>query len=158
MLLGTNDVIIGKKPVADILAAYDTLLAQMRKKNPRMQIVFSNILPLDPARWPAAAVAGIKELNKAITTYAPKKATAQSPVYFVDNVTGFDVVGDTVDGEHPNDSGNAKMAAKFLPATKAAIQVVSRSRRAGRTRRVTGAARRAMTEAETKKTKVALAL
>jgi len=149
LLLGTNDVLLGKKPVADVLAAYDTILAQIRKKNARMQIVFSTLLPLDPARWPAAAVAGVRELNTAIASYAPSKSTSTSPVYFVDNVAGFNVASDTYDGEHPNDSGNAKMAAKFLKPTKDAIQAVSRLRRVVRTPRVTGAARRAATMAAT---------
>ncbi|KAI8942515.1 hypothetical protein NX059_000579 [Plenodomus lindquistii] len=142
MLLGTNDVLIGRKPIAEITAAYDTLLAQMRKKNPRMIIIFSNLLPLDPARWPAYGVQGIKDLNKAIATYAPKKSTTQSPVYFVDNFSGFNAVTDTTDGEHPNDSGNAKIAARFIQPARNAITVVSRSRTVRRAR-VTGAARRA---------------
>jgi hypothetical protein len=107
MLLGTNDVLIGKKPIPEILAAYDVLLDQMRKKNERMQIVFSNLLPLDPARFGGDAVQGIKNLNAAIATYA---------------FTGFDPVGDTDDGEHPNlQTGVEKMAAKFLNASKMAI-------------------------------------
>jgi lysophospholipase L1-like esterase len=60
MLLGTNDVLIGKKPIAEILTAYDTLLSQMRTANPSVQIVFSNLLPLDPARGGGDAVQGIK--------------------------------------------------------------------------------------------------
>jgi hypothetical protein len=122
MLLGTNDVLIGKKPIPEILAAYDVLLDQMRKKNERMQIVFSNLLPLDPARFGGDAVQGIKNLNAAIATYAPAKGTLKSPVYFVDQFTGFDPAGDTDDGEHPNlQTGVEKMAAKFLNASKMAI-------------------------------------
>lgn len=143
MLVGTNDVLIGKKPVKDILAAYDVLLGQMRAKNSKVRIVFSNLLPLDPARWPQSAVDGIKELNAAIATYAPSKATSTSPVYFVDNFAGFDPVKDTVDGEHPNDSGNEKMGAKFFESTKSAIQAVSRAKSISISKRVTGAARRA---------------
>lgn len=125
ILIGTNDVLLGKKPVADVTAAYDALLAQIRTKNARMQIVFSTLLPLDPARWPAAAVAGVKELNTAIASYAPSKSTSTSPVYFVDNASGFDPASDTYDGEHPNDSGNAKIAAKFLKPTQDAIKAAS---------------------------------
>ncbi|CBX93727.1 hypothetical protein IAQ61_003614 [Plenodomus lingam] len=143
MLLGTNDVLIARKPVADILAAYDILIAQMRANNPNMQIVFSNLLPLDPARFPAAAVQGIKDLNAAIATYTHKMATSASPVYLVDNYEGFNVLTDTTDGEHPNESGNAKMAAKFFQSTRNAIRAVSRSRFVVKRRRVTGAARRA---------------
>ncbi|KAL6710285.1 hypothetical protein ACN47E_009231 [Coniothyrium glycines] len=125
MLLGTNDVLIGKKPNNEILAAYDTLIAQMRTKNSKVQIVFSNLLPLDPTRWPQAGVDGIKSLNAAIASYAPGKSTRNSPVYFVDNYAGFNAVTDTTDGEHPNDAGNEKMAGKFLSPVKTAIQAAS---------------------------------
>jgi lysophospholipase L1-like esterase len=141
MLLGTNDVLIGKRSVDDILASYDILVSQMRKKNANMQIVFSNLLPLDPAKWPATAVKGIKDLNAAIATYAPKKSTLKSPVYFVDNFAGFDVVKDTdSDGEHPNlTTGVQKMAAKFLEPTKTAIRAAAavKARRVKRAERLT---------------------
>ena len=122
MLLGTNDVLIGKKPIPEILAAYDTLLSQMRAKNERIQIVFSNLLPLDPGRFGGDAVQGIKDLNAAIATYAPGKSTLKSTVWFVDQFAGFDPVGDTDDGEHPNlTTGVEKMAGKFLEPVKGAI-------------------------------------
>ncbi|RMZ72527.1 acetylxylan esterase [Pyrenophora seminiperda CCB06] len=123
MLVGTNDVLIGKKPVDEVLHAYDVLLEEMRAKNENMQIVFSNLLPLDPARFSATGVAGIKTLNTAIASYAPSKSTTKSPVYFVDNYDGFDAVKDTDDGEHPNlATGVEKMATKFLDVTKTAIR------------------------------------
>lgn len=134
MLLGTNDVLLGKQPVGNVLAAYDILINQMRAKNPKIRLIFSNLLPLDPARWPKAGVDGIVTLNTAIRQYAPSKSTRDSPVTFVDNYTGFDAVADTADGEHPNDAGNEKMATKFFGPTRDAIKAVS----AKKTRRETG--------------------
>jgi lysophospholipase L1-like esterase len=125
MLLGTNDVLLGKKPVDEVLGAYDVLLGQMRDNNPNMRIVFSNLLPLDPARWPQAGVDGIVKLNAAIASYAPSKSTEASPVVFVDNFEGFDAVADTEDGEHPNASGNEKMGKKFFGPTRDFIQSVA---------------------------------
>ncbi|KAI4961354.1 hypothetical protein J4E86_000382 [Alternaria arbusti] len=123
MLLGTNDVLIGKRPINDIIASYDILIAQMRKKNPNMQIVVSNLLPLDPARFNAQAVQGIKDLNAYMATHMPKKSNVKSPVYFVDNFADFDAVKDTDDGEHPNlQTGVQKMANKFFDATRTAIK------------------------------------
>lgn len=139
MLLGTNDVLIGKRSINDILASYDILIAQMRKKNANMQIVFSNLLPLDPARWPVTAAQGIKDLNAATATWAPKKSTLKSPVYYVDNFGGFDVVADTDDGEHPNlTTGVQKMAAKFYDPTKTAIRAAAavKAKRVKRAERV----------------------
>ncbi|KAJ4410870.1 hypothetical protein N0V91_001799 [Didymella pomorum] len=135
MLLGTNDVLIGKKSTGDILKAYDTLIGQMRAKNPKMHIIFSNLLPLDTARWPQTAADGIVNLNAAIKQYAPSKSTRDSPVTFVDNFTNFDPVKDTTDGEHPNDAGNEKMATQFFGPTRDAIKAVSakktKSKRSG---------------------------
>ncbi|KAJ4379738.1 hypothetical protein N0V86_004920 [Didymella sp. IMI 355093] len=125
MLIGTNDILLGKKSTGDIIKSYDTLIAQMRAKNPKMYIIFSNLLPLDTKRWPQAAQDSIVNLNAAIKQYAPSKSTRNSPVTFVDNYTGFDAVKDTEDGEHPNDAGNEKMATKFFAPTRDAIKAVS---------------------------------
>ena len=91
-----------------------------------MRIIVSNLLPLDPARFPTRAVDGIVEFNKALVTYVPGKSTSKSPCTLVDNFANFDAVADTDDGEHPNTStGIQQMAAKFLEPTKNAIKAVS---------------------------------
>ncbi|KAF2031562.1 SGNH hydrolase [Setomelanomma holmii] len=128
MFLGHNDIILGHKSQDEIFKAYDTLIAQMRTKNPKVQIVWSNLTPVDPKRWDTSAYPNnskdIAALSAKIKDYAPTKSTADSPVRFVDNFTGYDPVADTEDGEHPNTSGNEKMATKFLSSTKDAIQAV----------------------------------
>lgn len=136
MLLGTNDILLGKKPIGDIIKAYDVLIKQMRDKNPKIRVIFSNLLPLDKARWPAESANSIVQLNNAIKQYVPSKNTRDSPVVFVDNFAGFDAVADTTDGEHPNDSGNEKMATKFFAPTRDAIKAVSAKKT--RTRRTSG--------------------
>lgn len=125
MLLGTNDVLVGKRPTSEIIASYDILIGQMRAKNPKMHILISSLLPLDPARWPLTAAEGIVNLNAAIKQYAPGKSTRDSPVVFVDNFADFDAVDDTDDGEHPSPKGNEKMATKFFAPTRDAIKAVS---------------------------------
>ncbi|EAT84136.2 hypothetical protein SNOG_08968 [Parastagonospora nodorum SN15] len=128
MFLGHNDIILGHKPFDQIFAAYDTLIAQMRKKNPKMQIVWSNLTPIDPKRWDSTSSPNnskdVAALSARIKSYAPTKSTADSPVRFVDNFDGYDPVKDTEDGEHPNQGGNEKMATKFLAATTDAIKAV----------------------------------
>ena len=39
----------------------------------------------------------------------------------VDRWTGFDTATDTYDGVHPDAEGNAKIAARWLPAVRAAL-------------------------------------
>jgi lysophospholipase L1-like esterase len=129
MFIGHNDIILGHKPQDQIMAAYDTLISQMRTKNPKMQIVWSNLTPVDPKRWDSSTSPNnskdVASLSARIKSVATSKSTAQSPVRFVDNFEGYDPVADTEDGEHPNKSGNEKMASKFLSATKDAIKAVS---------------------------------
>jgi len=141
MFLGHNDIILGKKPQDQIITAYDTLIEQMRKKNPKMQIVWSNLTPVDPKRWDTSSSPNnskdVAALSAKIKEYAPTRGTSASPVRFVDNFSGYDPVADTDDGEHPNTSGNEKMASKFFSATKDAIQAVRRSRGILGLRRVT---------------------
>lgn len=127
MLLGTNDVLIDKRPTQDIINAYNTLIDQMRASKSNMKIVVSQLTPLDPARFPQTAADGIKALNTAIATWAPTKSTRTSPIFVVDNFTGFDAVKDTVEGEHPNDSGNEKIANKVYPVLVQAYRSASGS-------------------------------
>lgn len=146
MFLGHNDIILGHKPQDQIFKAYDTLIAQMRQKNPKMQIVWSNLTPVDPKRWDTKDYPNnakdIAALSAKIKEYAPSKSTADSPVRFVNNFDGYDPVADTEDGEHPNKSGNEKMASKFLGSTRDAILAVSRPRGTFRPAMVTKVVRR----------------
>jgi lysophospholipase L1-like esterase len=120
MHLGTNDV-IQKKPVGDIINAYSTLVDQMRQSKPTMQILISQLIPID--RYNANP--GIVELNKAIVAWAPTKTTRYSPITLIDNYTGFNTTTDTVDGEHPNAAGDEKFANKFFQPLTLAIKSVS---------------------------------
>ncbi|KAF1919620.1 SGNH hydrolase-type esterase domain-containing protein [Ampelomyces quisqualis] len=129
MFLGHNDVVLGHKPQEQIFRAYSTLITQMRMKNPKMQIVWSNLTPLDPKRWDKDSPNNSKDiaaLSAKIKEFAPAISTMDSPVRFVDNFSGYDPVADTEDGLHPNKSGNEKMASKFFSATRDAIQAASK--------------------------------
>ncbi|KAF2473945.1 SGNH hydrolase [Lindgomyces ingoldianus] len=121
--LGTNDV-IQKKSITDIMRAYSTLVDQMRASKPSMKIIVSQLIPIDPSKF-AGAQQGIIDLNKAIVQWAPTKSTKESSIVVVDNFTGFNVTTDTVDGEHPNDKGNQKLADKFYQPLVDAIRSVS---------------------------------
>ncbi|MGH6657647.1 MAG: cellulose binding domain-containing protein, partial [Actinocrinis sp.] len=114
MHLGTNDVWSGLS-TQTILAAYSTLIQQMRANNPSMVVLVAQIIPMNPANCTTCAQ-GVVNLDAAIPAWAASVSTAQSPVVAVDQWTGFDDATDTVDGVHPNDSGNQKVAAHWYPA------------------------------------------
>lgn len=113
MHLGTNDVWSSLSP-STILAAYTTLIGQMRANNPSMKILVAQIIPMNPSGCTTCAQ-GVVALNAAIPAWASSLSTAQSPITVVDQWTGFDDSTDTGDGVHPNDAGNQKMASKWFP-------------------------------------------
>ncbi|MFE6304406.1 cellulose binding domain-containing protein [Nocardiopsis sp. NPDC057823] len=115
MHFGTNDVWSGI-PTADILAAYDTLLAQMRAHDPHMRVLVAQIIPMDPDRSCATCGQGVRDLNAAIPAWAAANTTAESPVTVVDQWTGFDTDADTYDGVHPSASGDRRIADRWFAA------------------------------------------
>lgn len=115
MHLGTNDMWGDFIPTSSILAAYTTLVGQMRANNPNMKILVAQIIPMNPPSCSACA-AEVVALDNAIPGWAAGLTTAQSPIIVVDQWTGFDDATDTNgDGVHPNDAGFQKMANRWYP-------------------------------------------
>nr|WP_239145392.1 SGNH/GDSL hydrolase family protein [Actinoplanes couchii] len=119
MHFGTNDA-WSSLSTTTILNAYTTLVGQMRAANPNMKIIVAQIIPLNPSTCTECGQRVIT-LNAAIPAWAASLSTAASPITVVDQWTGFNTSTDTYDGVHPNDAGNVKIAAKWLPAVQAAI-------------------------------------
>lgn len=120
MHLGTNDVWNGTITTAQILAAYSTLVDQMRASNARMKILVAQILPMNPTGCTTCGQR-VVELNAAIPGWAAGKTTSASPITVVDQWTGFSTATDTFDGVHPVDSGFQKMSDRWYPALTAAL-------------------------------------
>ncbi|ONK14099.1 SGNH/GDSL hydrolase family protein [Streptomyces sp. MP131-18] len=114
MHLGTNDVWSNRSTDA-ILAAYTTLVGQMRAENPQVTVLAAQILPMAPSSCGACGQRVI-DLNAAIPGWAAELSTARSPVVVVDQWTGFSTATDTGDGVHPNDAGTRKIADRWFPA------------------------------------------
>ncbi|KAF1996560.1 carbohydrate esterase family 3 protein [Amniculicola lignicola CBS 123094] len=112
MHLGTNDIVQQGKAVADIIKAFTTLVATMRTSNPKMKIVVAQIIPIGIGSYNTK----IQELNKAIIPWAQGLNSTASPIWVVDQYTGFSSTADLRDGVHPNDSGDVKMLNVWYPA------------------------------------------
>jgi lysophospholipase L1-like esterase len=122
MHLGTNDSFNHNNTVDMILAAYTTLVGQMRANNPNMKILVAQIIPLYTATTQCTdCYQRVVALNNAIPGWASGLSTAQSPIIIVDQWTGFNTVTDTGDGIHPNDAGIQKIADKWYPAVAALL-------------------------------------
>ncbi|KAF2746630.1 carbohydrate esterase family 3 protein, partial [Sporormia fimetaria CBS 119925] len=111
MHLGTNDIVSGNKQVSEIIAAFTKMVGQMRASNPRMKIIVAQIIPVGFGNYPR-----IPELNRAIPGWAQQQNKTESPIWVVDQYTGFSGTGDNRDGIHPNDSGDTKMMNVYYPA------------------------------------------
>ncbi|ARQ70539.1 SGNH/GDSL hydrolase family protein [Streptomyces marincola] len=119
MHLGTNDVWSNRSTDA-VLAAYTTLVGQMRAENPHVTVLAAQIIPMAPTSCSACAQR-VVDLNAAIPGWAAGLSTERSPVVVVDQWTGFSTATDTGDGVHPNDSGTRKIADRWFPAVAAAL-------------------------------------
>jgi hypothetical protein len=131
MHLGTNDIWGKDLSPSTILAAYSTLVSQMRANNPNMRILVAQIIPMR-ADVCADCAQGVINLDAAIPGWASSISTAQSPVVAVDQWTGFDASADTVDGVHPNTTtGAQKISSKWYGPLTAQIDAFNASGNAG---------------------------
>ncbi|KAL9625287.1 MAG: hypothetical protein Q9160_000689 [Pyrenula sp. 1 TL-2023] len=122
MHLGTNDI-VNNRNTNDILAAFTTLVRQMRASNANMKILVAQIIPLSGTAFTTA----VTSLNSAIPGWARSQNSTRSPIYVVDQNSGFST-SDLRDGVHPNANGDAKLAAKWYPALTAAVDSVEAER------------------------------
>ena len=122
MHLGTNDSFSATNTLQMILAAYTTMVGQMRASNPNMKILVAQIIPMYTATGQCTdCYQRVIALNAAIPGWASNLSTAQSPIIVVDQWTGFDTTTDTGDGIHPNDLGIQKIADRWYPALVAIL-------------------------------------
>jgi hypothetical protein len=99
--------LLANMPVAGVMAAYSTILAQMRLANPNIVLL---IAQHTPEGKPAVVT-----LNADIAKWAADNSTAQSPVIAVDLYTGI-LPSDQSDGVHLNLSGSQKVADRWYAA------------------------------------------
>jgi hypothetical protein len=105
--------ILQNMPVAGVIQAYSTLLAQLRLANP-------NAIMLAAQHTPEGKDA-ILQLNADIAKWAMEKSTPQSPVIAVDLYNGI-LPSDLSDGVHLNQAGSQKVADRFFAALKPFIK------------------------------------
>ncbi|KAI0843617.1 carbohydrate esterase family 3 protein [Hypoxylon sp. FL0890] len=132
MHLGTNDIVQQNKPINDIIAAFTTLVGVMRDSNPNMKIIVAQIIPMGFGSYNTQ----IQNLNKAIPTWAQGLNKTESPIWVVDQYTGFSGTTDLRDGVHPNAAGDDKMANVWYPALVNALQVAQAQKQAAAAKQV----------------------
>ncbi|MQM27624.1 cellulose binding domain-containing protein [Glycomyces albidus] len=110
----TNDV-WSSIPPATILAAYTTLVGDLRELNPDAVILAAQLIPLVPSNC-ADCPQRMVDFNAQIPAWAAAHSTAESPIVVVDQHTGWVPSVDTYDGVHPDEDGYVKLAANWFEA------------------------------------------
>lgn len=105
---GTNDL-EQSQSVSSTLNDIANIITAIRDVNPNVVILLAKIIP------EVGIEASIDELNSQLSGVAAGLSTGQSPVVLVDQNTGFST-SNLIDGVHPNDTGDALMAAKWEAA------------------------------------------
>ena len=113
---GTNDIRYGT-PEATVVSRMSDLIGQIRSAAPSVTILLAQIIPT--SGW------DVTQYNAGLATLASQLTTAQSPIMLVDQYTGFDVNADTLDGIHPNQTGEQLMAAKWYAALQQVLPAPS---------------------------------
>jgi Ca2+-binding RTX toxin-like protein len=119
--LGSNDVFQGNSSDGTI-EELRQVIQTLRADNPKVVIFLAQIIPslnTDQTISSQTRNERIIELNNLIPGLVESENSAESPVILVDQFTGFDAITDTYDGIHPNEVGEAKMAANWFAALSA---------------------------------------
>lgn len=122
--LGTVDFIKGQS-VDSTVAEMGQVIDTLRAANPWVRIVLAQIIPASNDGVNGPELAAIPTFNTQLPALVASKARPASPIVLVDMHTGFDISIYTLDGVHPNPSGENKMALRWKTAIDSvmAIQV-----------------------------------
>jgi lysophospholipase L1-like esterase/chitodextrinase len=104
--VGSNDVHEGQSASSTIDDIEDTIDA-LRSVLPNVKILLAKIIPYDGLEDE------VDDLNDRIPGLAASLTTSSSPIIVVDQHSGFNVSSDSLDGVHPNSSGDSKIANRW---------------------------------------------
>lgn len=104
-----------KDIVAAVTNAHRRIIAAARSNNPNVVVLYAKVITSGGDR--ELKYSYIPTLNAAIGALGEELDTEESPVVVVDMADGWDYATDCVtDCVHPNETGAAKMAAKWMAA------------------------------------------
>ncbi|SHG77987.1 RHS repeat-associated core domain-containing protein [Chryseolinea serpens] len=121
---GTNDMYQGQS-VASTGDDLRAIISTLRTANPNVRILLAQIIPMNIP----GVNANITLLNDLIKQISVEKNTQVSPIYLVDQNTGFDLNLDlnAVDLIHPTPSGEKKMADQWYKGLLLSLQSLQES-------------------------------
>jgi PKD repeat protein len=113
LMIGTNDATL-QVPLAERLSNLNGIVARIRERSPGAAILMAQLPPTaDPVRNERQ----IAPFNAALPVLAGGLSTPSSPVYVVDQYSGYDGAADNgPDGIHPGRTGMQKIATRWYAA------------------------------------------
>lgn len=113
--LGTNDL-FKYFNIDSTTARMDRLIDSLRVRNPNVVILLGKMIPM------ATANQNLLNLNERYATLAAAKTTVQSPIFIVDQFTGFSPSTMLLDALHPNPAGQLFMAGKWMEVLRPVLE------------------------------------
>ncbi|OWY73085.1 hypothetical protein B7486_01690 [cyanobacterium TDX16] len=116
--LGTNDIgQMGASGVSNSNTNLRLIIDRIRSVRPNVVILLSKLIPIGATSGYAGAAGLVVPLNDAIASIVLDKNTPQSPVFLVDQYTGFDLASMMqADDLHPNTAGEERIADVWFSA------------------------------------------
>ncbi len=116
--IGTNDVDRGDG-AASTRDEIGWIIDTLRAYQPSVIVLVAQLTPA------ASPLAAIDTLNGLLPALVASKSTVQSPVFLVDQHTGFSTTTDLRDNFHPTESGERKIAHNWAVALMPILQSVA---------------------------------
>ncbi|HWI57684.1 MAG TPA: SGNH/GDSL hydrolase family protein, partial [Bacillota bacterium] len=107
LLIGVNDFQEGVTPGRALLNTRQIINA-LRAENPQVVILWAMLPPV------VGEMPQERAYNMGLVSFAMRLSTPQSPIRVVNLWPGYLPARDTVDGQHPNASGEKKIANRFF--------------------------------------------
>ncbi|MCP4137687.1 MAG: cellulose-binding protein [bacterium] len=117
--IGSNDILC-KQGNEGTIKEIESIIAELRKSNPKVIIFLATVIPTKKEEDNDT----IFYLNYIIKLLPRKLDMPLSPLYIVDQNTGFNAHMYTYDGLHPNEEGEELMAQKWYDAMKLTMEPV----------------------------------
>ncbi len=122
--LGTNDAFY-EENTDHLTNNLATIIAALRRDNPRVRIHLAQIIPLVHEHWQGGTYdRWVRDYNAHIPELATALSTESSPIVIVDQYSGFDGYADTYDLIHPNAAGDAKVATRWWESLESTLAPV----------------------------------
>jgi acyl-CoA thioesterase-1 len=115
LMLGTND---GARNIPGTVDNLSAIIGSLRAHRPGVSVLIAQVPPVGD-RETGAVLRDIGVLNRVQARIARQLDRPDARVVVVDQWTGFDVRADTYDGVHPSESGERKLAERWLEALNA---------------------------------------